>query len=264
MIRIGLTNCKIILVFCIAFLLCNTLAGQEKSPLLFKSVILDTSLRPIEGAVIKSIKSGVYTITDVGGFFSIQTYSNDTLIVHALGYELNLIRVSDFSSSNIILQQITHRLKQFEVFEFKNWSAFRKEFLEFELKEEKVNISGLPAGIASQKPVNLRTNTFDKNPHFLNYVIHPFSSILYHTNKADKSKRKVWAMMINENDESLYRSLIQKDSLQLFLNIPDTLVDDFIFYCNIHIQNKKSNSALYYKTEFTNLYDLFSTKKVEK
>lgn len=261
---ISLIKSKDLLSICAAVLLCTSLSSQEKSPMLYKSNVVDSTLKPVEGAVIKSLKSGAYTTSDAKGFFSIQTYLNDTLIVHALGYELSLIRISDFSTSNIILQQITHRLKQVEVFEFKNWSSFKKEFIELELKEEKVNISGLPAGIPSQKPVNLRTNTFEEKPQFLNYIVHPFSSILYHTNKADKSKRKVWAMMINENNESMYRSIIQKDSLQLFLNIPDSIVDDFILYCNIHISNKNSVSALYYRTEITKLYELFSNEKKGK
>lgn len=259
--RALLNKSKVILIFFIAALICKSLSGQEKSPMLFKSIIVDSSFSPIEGVVIKSLKTGVSTTSDATGFFSLQTYLKDTLIIHALGYELEIIRVSSLPEKNIILRQITHRLKQVEVFEFKDWSAFRKEFLELELKEEKVNISGLPAGIASQKPVNLRTNTFEEKPHFLNYIVSPFSSILYHTNKTDKSKRKVWAMMINENNESLYRSIIQKDSLQVFLNIPDSIVDDFILFCNINIQDKKSNSALYYKTELTKLYELFSNKK---
>lgn len=252
-----------LLLFFKFLLICKSTAGQEKGKVFFQTRLLDEQFNPIEGATIKNLVSNAMTSSNSGGFFAIPAEVNDSLLISGLGYELKKIYVSKIPLPFVHLKQVVFSLKQVDVYEFKNWESFKKEFIETEVPGEKVNVTGLPAGKASQKPIPLRSNTFESKPGVLHFINSPFSSLAYYTNKKEKSKRKVWRMMILENNQSEYWSAMHRDSLKSWTNIPDSLIDDFIVFCNLEIEDKQQFDVYYYKEMLTELYPLFIEKRKE-
>jgi len=220
----------------------------------FQSVVVDDKLEPIGGAYIKNVRSNEFAITDTSGFFSIESKKDDRLIISAMGYELQHIYVNDRSTAFIQMTPIIFILKQVDVYDFKSWEAFKKEFLEIEVPGEKVNIKGLPNGSPSQKPIYVRSNTFEKKPSPFLILLNPFSFIAYHINDDEIQKRKVWDMMKLENKERAYWKVMNTDSIQSWVNIPDSTLQEFIIYCNKKIDNKGLGETYYYKEKILELY----------
>ena len=244
-----------ILLFSCSLLFSTISFCQTNFSYIFKSILIDEHDQGIGGAYIRNFRTNSFTITDSAGKFSIECLSDDSLLISAMGYEMEKYLISNTHDSYIAMKPMIITLKQVNVYDFKGWDAFKKEFIEKDIPGPKINEKGLPHGKTSPKPIALRSDLFPSTPNVINYIVSPFSSLSYYTNKTEKEKRKVWRLMIQENNEMAYWNVMNTDSIKLWTEIPDCLLDPFVIYCNQHITDKNLNKEYYYKEQ---IIDLFS------
>jgi hypothetical protein len=258
------SNC-IRLLFTAIFILffCEIGTCQINDSFDFKAVIVGAQFEPVEGAYVKNFRSGKFAVSDNTGLISIECFAQDSLLINALGYEMKILRLEEQSGTYIKLNQITHQLKQLNVYDLKGWEAFKKDFIELELPVEKVNTKGLPQARPSLKPAELR-NTFNENPGPIHFIIHPVSSFMYYFNEKEKQKRRVWSMMQQDIRETTYWHVMNGDTIQKLLDVPDSLLVGFILYCNLHIEDKSLSKEYYYKEKISQLYPLFLEERKKR
>lgn len=229
----------------------------------FKAVVLGASFEPVEGAFVKNFRTEKFAVSDKSGLISLDCQANDSLLVNALGYELKIVRLSQHAGSHIQLKQMTYQLKQVNVYDMKGWEAFKKDFIELDVPGEKVNTNGLPKGKTSIKPPELR-NSFSENPGPINFIVNPVSSFLYYFNEKEKAKRQVWSMMQADIREQVYWGIMKRDTILKLMPVPDSIVGDFIVYCNRHIEDKSLSNEYYYKEKIGQLYPFFLEERKNK
>jgi len=230
----------------------------------FQGIVVDHQFESIPGAYIKNTNSNKISISKANGFFLIDYELNDSLIFLSLGYEVRIIPIRHIEGRIVKLKRLLHVLKQVEVYDFKGWEAFKREFVKLDVAENKVNIRGLPAGKLSRKPIALRSNEFSHKPSVGNYFLNPFSTLAYYLNEEEKQKRNLWLRMRLELAESAYWNVVNNDSIQHWIEVPDSLINDFIVFCNFNIVEKSVGEEYFYKSKIAELYPLFLEKSSMK
>ena len=249
--------------FALLFAAFSSSAGMAQGRYLFQSTVVDEGMEAIGGAFVKNLRSNAYTVTDSLGLFSILCLPSDSLLISAMGYEIEIVKVNRMAKPFIQLRMILHRLRQIDVYEFGSWESFKKDFVSLEMASEEVNTTGLPKGTVSPKPVYLRPHTYESSPGLLG-ILTPASTITYLTSKKERDKRKVWKMMLLEEGESQYWNTMNADSIISWLPVPDSIVDDFIIYCNTRIKNRNPGSEAILRDEVSRQYRSFLNERHKK
>ncbi len=243
-------------LFLLAICLSVQSANAQGEEMQFKSVLVDQSWDGIGGAYIKNLNSNRFAVSDTSGLFSIPCNIGDTLIISAMTYELKKVIVNEHVVTHIQLDRMLNTLNEVNVYDFKSYEHFKRQVLELELEEPAVNVTGLPNGPPSKVPVRARSNEFSSPPGVLG-ILSPFSTLGYYLNDDEKSKRRLWEMMRIDERDRIYWTVMHADSIQEWTNVPDSLLDDFIVYCNLKIEDKSLEKTYYYKEKISKLYPLF-------
>lgn len=251
---------RAVTILLLLFTMFKAVNAQRTNDVL-QAIVTDEDFEGIAAAYVKNFRTNDFVITDTSGLFSIHCLVTDSLIISALGYEIKKIYPGEAQNMRIQLTSVAFRLKQVNVYDFKSWEVFKREFARIEIPEQKVNVSGLPAGKISKKPTYLASNTFEEKPGPLHFIVHPISSIAYYFNDEEKQKRKVWALMNQDNRETVYRRIVQRDSIKKWTDINDEYLDDFIIYCNVHIIEKELDREYYYKEKILELYPVYMEQR---
>ena len=180
-----------------------------------------------------------------------------------MGHSLKMLVIGPETPLTTTLKRLHFQLDEVIVFEFKEWEAFKKDFLELDLPENAVNESGLPNPTRINPiPIKYRSDHFSRGaPHPVQYVLSPLSSINYWTNNDEQQKRIMIKKLNQEKKERIYWEVMQRDNIIELVEVPDSLCDRFIVFCNQHIENKRLNDEYVYKAKIIELYKVFEGGK---
>ena len=238
--------------------------AQLNQEFVFNGKITDHNFHAIGGALVKNLRTNDIGITDTNGFFTINVVWNDSLFVHAMGHEIKIEHIKPGMDRLIALNSLSVQLKIIEVVSQKDWDDFKKEFLSDDLPADKINTDGLPAGKINQVPPQYRSNEFQDGPKLGNFIINPISSIASVMNEKEKEKRKIRKLLRSEEGQEVYWNTVKEDSIREYLNVPDSLIEDFIVYCNSKIEDKYLQSSYYYQELILSLYPRFIEERKKK
>jgi hypothetical protein len=231
---------------------------------IFNGKVTDHNYRAIGGALVKNLRNLDVSITDTSGFFTIALRWNDSLIIHAMGHEMKVQPIKPGMERILMLNTLSVQLNIVDVVTQKDWDDFKKEFLADDLPADKINRDGLPEGKINPVPPQYRSNEFQTGPKFGNFILNPFSSIATVLNKKEKEKKKIRKMLAAESAQEVYWNVVSEDSIRTYLEVPDSLMVDFIVYCNANIQDKYLQSPYYYHELILALYPRFIEERKNK
>ena len=232
---------------------------------MFNGKITDHTFQAIGGVLVKNLRTNSISITDTSGFFTIRARWHDSLFIHAMGHEVRIQHIKPGMDRIISLNSLSVQLKIVEIVTQKDWDDFKKEFLAEDIPADKINTDGLPAGEINPVPTQYRSNEFQEGPKVGNFILNPFSSIATVLNKKEKEKKKIRKILRSEDSQQIYWSAVNEDSIKTYLKVPDSLMVDFIVYCNTNIEDKYLQNAYYYQEFILSLYPRFlEERKKEK
>ena len=260
---------KNIAILCFLFMVgINVSHAQEAESFSFKGVVMDQDLEFVAGAQVVNFNNKKATITDSKGSFTLRCKPLDTLIIASMGHEAVkiVVYISDFSERGtkeriITLKPTPTELDRVEIYDFKSWDAFKKEFAEVDVQHDEVNTKGLPAGEPSKIPQKYRSNEFAEKPSAGRMALSPFSSAAYLLSAKEKEKRKALAQWKSDQKTALYYSLMVPDSVQKMVPVQEEDMDDFILYCNENIEDKTLDNEYLYKEKIRALYTIFTEER---
>jgi hypothetical protein len=239
-------------------------SAQLNQAFIFNGKLTDHNFQAIGGALVKNLRTNELSITDTNGFFAIKVVWNDSLFVHAMGHEIKTVQIKLGMDRLIALNSLSVQLKIIDVVSQKDWADFKKEFLADDLPADKINTDGLPAGKINPVPPQYRSNEFQDGPKLGNFIINPISSIAAVLNEKEKQKRKIRKLLRSEEAQEVYWNAVRVDSIREYLPVPDSLIQDFIVYCNSNIDDKYLQSPYYYKELILSLYPKFVEERKRK
>jgi hypothetical protein len=191
------------------------------------------------------------TISDQDGVFSVQADPADTLTVNAMGFKTMKIIVADYLKKNkkiVIYKMAPIRYLVGEV--------------KVTGKNQKLNLYGVPQGNESKVPVELRSDDFNKKPHWTSAIFQPLSFLHYKLNKHEKSKRKAMAAIITESQWDKFKLVYNKDILHRITGLEGDTLDDFMIYCNIHMNLYYSATSLEVDQRVRELFKQYKADKM--
>jgi len=221
------------------------------------AVVVDADYEPIAGVYIKNINSNRFAISNEAGQFSLECSFNDSLLITAMGYEVKKVVISELNGPVIQLKSLLQKLKPVEIYDFKSWDSFKKEFLELDVEKQEVNTEGIPDNKPSEVPVQLRSNEYAKKPSVMQRILSPFSSLSYSLNKKEKEKRKALEQIRKDKNSAAYQDVMQSDKVIELVPISLDLVDDFILFCNTKIADKNIDNEYHYIEIIIQLYPVY-------
>lgn len=246
------------------------LLAQSRSQFLFKATVVDNEFEAIGGAYIKNLRTGKHAVSDTSGYIHIQCHPEDTLLITSLGFQIKQVAPSMIidqllkgKNAVIQLEPIMHELKRVEIYDFKSWENFKREFAETQVEKEEINEDGLPKGEQSDVPLKYRSNEFPDGPTVGNAVVNPLSTMAYFLSAKEKEKRKAHQQWREDRATEVYQQTVVRDTVLKYLEIRETDVDPFIVYCNIHIEDKTLDRGIYYKEKMKELLPKFLESREE-
>ena len=113
-------------------------------------IVADISKIPLNNVHIYNVRSGNGKVSDTFGRFNIFVKTQDSIILSRMGCKKIIIIINPYICSiindTIIMYRDTMLLAETSVSPYKNWQAFKQEFIEVDLrgsKQEKIIISGV-------------------------------------------------------------------------------------------------------------------------
>jgi hypothetical protein len=191
------------------------------------------------------------TISDKNGVFSVQADPSDTLTVNAMGFKTMKIIVADYLKKN----------KPVVVFKM-NPIRYLVGEVEVKGKNQKLNLYGVPQGNKSKVPVELRSDDFNQKPHWTSAIFQPLSFLHYKLSKHEKSKRKALAAIITEEHWDKFKLVYNRDIVHKITGLEGDTLDDFMIYCNVHMNLYYSATSLEVDHRVRELFKEFKAQKM--
>ncbi|GET20220.1 carboxypeptidase-like protein [Prolixibacter denitrificans] len=191
------------------------------------------------------------TISDKNGIFSLQADPSDTLTVNAMGFKTMKIIVADYLKKN----------KQLVVYKM-NPIRYLVGEVEVTGKNQKLDLYGVPQGNKSKVPIELRSDDFNKKPHWTSAIFSPLSFLHYKLNKREKNKRKAMAAIITEQQWDKFKLVYNRDIVHNITGLEGDTLDDFMVYCNVNMNLYYSATSLEVDQRVRELFKQFKAEKM--
>ena len=227
----------------------------------FEAVLVDEDHRSIGGAIIRNFNNADMSISDTSGYFSIGARDGDSLFIMAMGYEFLAFQVRPWKDRVIELKRHSYQLKEVEVVDNKAWEKFKEDFLDADIPEEKIEIPGLPKGNVNPVPIPYRSKQYPGGINFFSAIRSPFSALNFAFGKEEREKRKVRKLMVEYQRNIAYDKVVNADTIRSYIDVPDSLISEFVVYCHRHIEDKYLDNTYYYQEIIRNLYANFLEEK---
>lgn len=222
----------VVLISLLSFVL--TTHAQE-GQLIRGQIVDDIRFTAVPAVHVINRNSRAVVLADSNGRFGIAAKPGDSLLFSVIGYHIRIIGIDTIAPIVVSMSRKQYQLKTVDIYAMPEWAEFKRQFLETEIGEAKPNINGLPAG-ENPIPIPLRSLQFQESPNVGQAIFHPFSYLFYHTNKTERSKRKVLAMMAQEQQAYRYQQVATREKIAEISGLQNEALDDFIVYCE---QNRK-------------------------
>ena len=191
------------------------------------------------------------TISDNDGVFSLQADPSDTLTVNAMGFQIIKIIVADYLKEN----------KQIVVYKM-NPIRYLVGEVKVTGKNQKLNLYGVPQGNESKVPIELRSDDFSSKPHWTSAIFSPLSFLHYKLSKGEKNKRKAMAAVITEQEWDKFKLVYNRDIVHSITGLEGDTLDDFMVYCNVHMNLYYSATTLEVDQRVRELFKQYKAEKM--
>lgn len=203
-----------------------TLWAQDDSdqidPMLIKikaNVLNLADSTPVPYANILNLRTHSGTVTNTGGYFTLEMLNIDSLIVTSIGYQKSVLKVpanySGYTTLNFYIQPVNYGLGEVKV----------------EGEKPKVNL-GFETGKPSEIAAELRGDAFNETPPVLAAFFNPISYWQYYLSKKEKRKREVRKAMIVQQNWELHSQNYNKEKVMMLTGLNEAAADSFMIWFN--------------------------------
>jgi hypothetical protein len=226
--------------------------GMDVDPILIrlKAQLIskgDSMAVPYANVVYTRNRTG--TVSNSGGFFSIEMLNVDSLIISAMGFKTLSLKVprnySESTTLVIYMQPVFYPIIEVQVAGNKN----------------KVDMNGIPAGKQSDIPTDLRGDAFNKKPPVLAAFFNPLSYWQYYLSHREKEKRLVRQAVALEKNWEMHSQNYNKEKVMLLTGLDENEAENFMIWFN------SKNVLPYTSTEYevrASIRSWFEVYKKEK
>jgi hypothetical protein len=213
-----------------------------------KGKIIDTeSNEPIPYAHIINPRSHGGTTSNADGMFTLQIFTEDTLIIKAVGYVEQRFWIEEFPPKNlyeIAMKPVRYLLNEVTVTDSLN---LRKQL-------------GLPEAKSLDIPIELRGASYNEKPKWFSALVNPIAFLHYHTSKDEKRKRESLSIIKQDKQWEMFARYNNLETIKRLTGLTGNEADNFLIYINIH--NRLPYYASQMEVEFQ-IMDLFFKYKKE-
>lgn len=189
------------------------------------------------------------TTTNADGIFSLRMFTEDTLIIRAVGFVDQKFFIQEFPPKDlyeIVLKPIRYLINEVTVSEKLNM----REHL------------GLPDAKPLDIPIELRGDAFNEKPPWFAAFVSPLSFLQYHLSDREKEKREVLKTIKNDKEWLMFSGYYNLENIKRLTGLHGDEADKFMIYCNLH--NQLPYFASQMQIEFQILDFYFKYKKEQK
>jgi hypothetical protein len=177
----------------------------------------DSSAIPYANIINNRTHSG--TITNAGGFFSLEMLNIDSLIVSSVGYQKAVLKVPyNYNGSSVLvflLNPVNYNLGEVQV----------------KGERQKIDL-GLGTGKPTDIPPELRGDAYNEKPPVLAALFNPISFWQYHLSKREKQKREVRKALALEKNWEMHSKNYNKDMVIFLTGMTEPQADSFMVWFN--------------------------------
>lgn len=219
-------------VFFVIFLLtmlsgaCPVLAQEDDDlidPVLIQlkgTLVSKDDGQPIPYASVVNSRTHGGTTTDSRGRFSLETLNVDSLIISAMGFSKQYVRIPPRQHADSVLV-IRLQPVRYAIGEVKVTGEAKKVDME---------------GVGTGKPVDispeLRGDVFNKKPPWYAALFSPASFLQYHLSRKEKEKRNVREAIITEEQWEYLSQYYNKEMVMNLTGLNEQEADSFMVYFN--------------------------------
>jgi hypothetical protein len=241
----------------IAFLLCTFsfgMKGQEMEidPLLIRlkaQLISKGDSMPIPFATVVYTRNRTGTVSNSGGFFSIEMLNIDSLNITAMGFKPLSAKIPRNYSENttliIYMQPVYYPISEVKV----------------EGNKDKVDMNGIPSGNQTDIPLELRGDAFNDKPPVLAAFFNPLSYWQYYLSHREKEKRMVRQAIALEKNWEMHSKNYNKEMVMLLTGLDDKQAEDFMIWFNSKNVLAYTSSEYEVRAAIRSWYELYKKQK---
>jgi len=221
----NLHNMKILtgMVFLILSLFATKSRAQnDVDPVLIKIKANILSLAdsvPVPYANVLNLRTHGGTITNNGGYFTLEMLNIDSLIVTSIGYQRSVLKVpanySGYTTLNFYIQPVNYGIGEVRV----------------EGEKPKVDL-GFETGRSTDVAPELRGDAFNEAPPVLAAFFNPISYWQYYLSKKEKRKREVRKQLVIQKNWEMHAQNYNKEKVMMLTGLNEMQADSFMVWFN--------------------------------
>lgn len=213
---------------CISFLLLifaitDVFAQDEEiDPVLIKikaNILSVADSVPVPYANVLNVRTHGGTITNNGGYFTLEMLNIDSLVVTSIGYKRSVLKVpvnySGYTTLNFYIQPINYGVGEVRV----------------EGEKPKVDL-GFETGRPTEIAPELRGDAFNDSPPILAAFFNPISYWQYYLSKKEKRKREVRKQLVIQKNWEMHSQNYNKEKVMMLTGLNEAAADSFMVWFN--------------------------------
>lgn len=213
---------SITFLFLIFVILKVAAQDEEIDPVLIKIKANILSLAdsvPVPYANVLNLRTHSGTITNNGGYFTLEMLNIDSLIITSIGFQKSVLKVpanySGYSTLNFYIQPVSYGLGEVKV----------------DGEKPKVDL-GFETGRPTELAPELRGDAFNDAPPVLAAFFNPISYWQYYLSKKEKRKREVRKEMVVQKNWEMHSQNYNKDKVMMLTGLNESAADSFMVWFN--------------------------------
>lgn len=174
---------------------------------------------PVPYANVLNLRTHSGTITNNGGYFTLEMLNIDSLIITSIGYQKSVLKVpanySGYTTLNFYIQPVSYGLGEVKV----------------DGEKPKVDL-GFETGRPTEIAPELRGDAFNEAPPVLAAFFNPISYWQYYLSKKEKRKREVRKEMVVQKNWEMHSQNYNKEKVMMLTGLNEAAADSFMVWFN--------------------------------
>ena len=219
-----------LILFILSVLTANVL-GQER--VIFRGKIVDfLTYQPLESACIHNLSSGLMVFSSASGDFSILATGKDTLVFSRVGYDMEMLPMSDSLKNNkgrtiIKLAMKAIMLRNVTVYAMKPYPLFVNDLVK-PTPKEKVDIPGIEISAQEKAGYDINAGNLLRGTPLASPI-----SFLYDKFSHKKKMERMYANLVANQEEVMRLSKkYNPEIVQRITKLEGAKLEEFMLYCS--------------------------------
>ncbi len=208
--------------------------------------------RVMENVQVISFRTMLVYLTDsigsVHGYFQ----SGDSLKVSGMGFQPVVVKVDEFKDKDngkmVFLSRQTYMLRAVDITAEKDFNLHMPDDINMGTGEE------------DDTPISLRSDV-GKKPAIYKAAINPVSFAHYYLSKEERQKRKNIKELREQERQEKINKIFNRDIVAFVTGYKDKELDDFMFYCNMHLTVTENSNAIIVQQDVLDLMVKYEEEK---